>query len=71
MCELPSYFVPTCYLQAEFHQLLAEDKHDDLGRMYKLVSRVPNGLIELRTLLEDYITQQGISAIEREGARSQ
>lgn len=35
--------------------------------MYQLVSRIPDGLTELRTLLEDHITQQGLSAIEREG----
>jgi len=47
--------------------LLADDKHDDLGRMYQLVSRIPDGLTELRVLLEDHITQQGLSAIERGG----
>jgi cullin 1 len=35
--------------------------------MYQLVSRISDGLTELRTLLEDHITQQGLSAIEREG----
>lgn len=35
--------------------------------MYQLVSRIPDGLIELRTLLEEHITQQGLSAIERGG----
>ena len=53
--------------QAEFQHLLADDKHDDLGRMYQLVSRIPDGLTELRSLLEDHITQQGLSAIERGG----
>ncbi|KAK4015189.1 hypothetical protein OUZ56_030176 [Daphnia magna] len=53
--------------QAEFQHLLADDKHDDLGRMYQLVSRISEGLTELRTLLEDHTTQQGLSAIEREG----
>ena len=53
--------------QNEFQQLLADDKHDDLGRMYQLVSRIPDGLTELRSLLEDHITGQGLSAIERRG----
>ncbi len=35
--------------------------------MYQLVSRIPDGLTELRVLLEDHITQQGLSAIERGG----
>ena len=68
LCTTPiPHFVSTCYIQAEFQHLLADDKHDDLGRMYQLVSRIPDGLTELRTLLEDHITQQGLSAIEREG----
>ena len=53
--------------KTEFQHLLADDKHDDLGRMYQLVSRIPDGLTELRVLLEDHITQQGLSAIERGG----
>lgn len=35
--------------------------------MFQLVSRIPEGLTELRVLLEDHITQQGLSAIERGG----
>ena len=35
--------------------------------MFSLVSRIPDGLPELRTLLEEHITQQGLSAIERGG----
>ena len=53
--------------QTEFQQLLSNDKHDDLGRMYQLVSRIPDGLTELRSRLEDHIVNQGLSAIERGG----
>lgn len=38
--------------------------------MYQLVSRVDNGLGELRTLLEAHVTQQGLSAIEKLGAEA-
>src|SRR5699024_7690413 len=39
----------------------------DLGRMYQLVLRIPNGLGELKNRLEAHITSQGLSAIERCG----
>ncbi len=38
--------------------------------MYQLVSRVDNGLGELRLLLEAHVTQQGLSAIEKLGAEA-
>lgn len=44
-----------------------DDKHEDLGRMYQLVSRIQDGLNELRGLLEEHITQQGLAAIEKGG----
>lgn len=31
-------------LHSEFKQLLDADKDDDLGRMYSLVARIPDGL---------------------------
>ncbi|XP_022084554.1 cullin-1-like isoform X2 [Acanthaster planci] len=52
---------------AEFQNLLDADKNEDLARMYSLVSRVPNGLNELMTLLEQHIYNQGLSAIEKCG----
>ena len=39
----------------------------DLGRMYMLVSRITDGLGELKTLLETHIYSQGQTAIERCG----
>ena len=39
----------------------------DLGRMYMLVSRISDGLGELKTLLETHIYTQGQAAIERCG----
>jgi cullin 1 len=52
---------------SEFQQLLDADKDADLGRMYSLVARIPDGLGELRTLLEQHIAAQGLSAIEKCG----
>ncbi|CAH1102341.1 unnamed protein product [Psylliodes chrysocephalus] len=52
---------------SEFQQLLDDDKDADLGRMYSLVARIPDGLGELRTLLEQHIAAQGLAAIERRG----
>ncbi|KAK4291243.1 hypothetical protein Pmani_012385 [Petrolisthes manimaculis] len=51
----------------EFQHLLNDDKNEDLARMYQLVSRIPDGLRELRTLLEQHITNQGLAAIDRCG----
>lgn len=39
----------------------------DLGRMYQLVSRIHDGLGELKNLLESHITHQGLSAIDKSG----
>ena len=52
---------------AEFQQLLDADKDADLGRMYALVARIPDGLGELRTLLEQHIAAQGLAAIDKCG----
>lgn len=50
--------------RSEFQNLLNSDKYTDLGRMYDLVSRIPEGLTELKKVLEDHIYQQGIGALE-------
>lgn len=52
---------------AEFQNLLDSDKNPDLGRMYLLVARIPNGLGELRNLLECHIANQGLAAIDKCG----
>jgi cullin 1 len=52
---------------AEFQNLLDSDKNDDLGRMYQLVARIPDGLGELRNLLESHIASQGLAAIDKCG----
>ncbi|XP_074652413.1 cullin-1-like [Tubulanus polymorphus] len=52
---------------SEFQNLLNDDKNEDLGRMYQLVSRIQDGLGELKNLLESHIHSQGLSAIEKCG----
>lgn len=52
---------------AEFQNLLNADKNDDLGRMFKLVLRIPDGMGQLKTLLENHINNQGLLAIEKLG----
>jgi len=52
---------------SEFQNLLDDDKNDDLGRMYQLVSRIRDGLGELKNLLESHIFAQGLAAIEKCG----
>jgi Cullin, a subunit of E3 ubiquitin ligase len=52
---------------AEFQNLLDADKDEDLGRMYQLVARIPDGLGELRNLLETHIASQGLTAIDKCG----
>ena len=39
----------------------------DLARMYTLVSRIQDGLGELKSLLENHIYTQGLAAIEKCG----
>uniref|UniRef100_A0A0K8TSJ6 Cullin-1 n=1 Tax=Tabanus bromius TaxID=304241 RepID=A0A0K8TSJ6_TABBR len=53
--------------RSEFQCLLNADKNADLGRMYTLVSRISEGLGELKAILEDHIHSQGITAIEKCG----
>lgn len=52
---------------SEFQYLLNADKNEDLGRMYNLVSRITDGLVELRSLLEAHIYNQGLTAIDKCG----
>lgn len=33
--------------------------------MYTLVSRVPNGLVQLKDLFETHVYQQGMAAVEK------
>ncbi|KAK2179486.1 hypothetical protein NP493_487g01037 [Ridgeia piscesae] len=52
---------------SEFQNLLDDNKDEDLSRMYQLVSRIPNGLGELKNRLESHIWTQGLTALEKCG----
>ena len=52
---------------SEFQNLLDTDKNEDLGRMYQLVSRILDGVGELKNLLENHINKQGLTAIDKLG----
>jgi len=54
-------------LNQEFKAMLIADKDEDLGRMFQLVSRIPDGLTELKTLLEGHISSVGLTAISKLG----
>ncbi|KAK0421362.1 hypothetical protein QR680_015198 [Steinernema hermaphroditum] len=50
-------------LQGEFGILLAQDRDEDLARMYHLCSRVPGALDSLRTEFQSFVTSKGAKAI--------
>lgn len=51
--------------RTEFQNLLNVDRNSDLQRMYALVSRIPNGLNDLKKILEQHIHQKGMDAIAK------
>eukprot|EP01113_Clastostelium_recurvatum_P019149 TRINITY_DN225_c0_g1_i1.p1 TRINITY_DN225_c0_g1~~TRINITY_DN225_c0_g1_i1.p1 ORF type:complete len:771 (+),score=282.14 TRINITY_DN225_c0_g1_i1:104-2416(+) len=53
---------------SEFQHLLEDDKVDDLGRMYMLLSRIARGLEPLRTTLEKHVQNVGGQAVASIGA---
>lgn len=52
---------------SEFKNLLVADKHEDLQRLYEMVSRIPDGLVELKFILEIHIVAQGLETIDKCG----
>ncbi|XP_062545423.1 cullin-1 isoform X1 [Armigeres subalbatus] len=53
--------------RTEFQNLLDSDKNSDLRRMYSLVARITEGLVELKAILETHIHNQGLAAIAKCG----
>lgn len=51
----------------EFKTMLNDGKEENLSLIYHLVSRTADGLRQLKTVLEDHITVQGLAKIERCG----
>jgi cullin 1 len=52
-------------LREEFQVLLDNDRQEDLGRMYNLLCRIPEGLEPLRTRFEAHVKKSGLAAIEK------
>lgn len=52
-------------LREEFQILLDHDKEEDLGRMYKLLARIPEGLDPLRNRFEAHVRKAGLAAVEK------
>ncbi|KAJ3080356.1 Cullin-4, partial [Rhizoclosmatium hyalinum] len=50
-------------LQRGFDNLIQDERVLDLGRMYSLYSRVPNGLSEMKKYFGDYIVKFGLSIV--------
>ncbi|KAK9713588.1 hypothetical protein RND81_06G037600 [Saponaria officinalis] len=48
-----------------FRVLLRNDKVEDLSRMYRLYSKVPNGLDPMGTILKQHITEEGTSLVQQ------
>lgn len=49
--------------------LLANDKSDDLSRMYRLFNRLPKGLEPMAEIIKDHITEMGNEIIKRREAK--
>jgi len=55
-------------LRDEFQILLDNERTDDLARMYKLLSRIKDGLDPLRNRFETHVRKAGLAAVERVAA---
>jgi cullin 1 len=53
-------------LRGKFHILLDHDQQEDLGRMFKLLARVPEGLDPLVKSFETYVLKAGREAVGAE-----
>lgn len=52
-------------IQDEFIGLLEQDKVEDLGLLYSLLKHIPNSFDPLCIKFENYVKQQGLTAIEK------
>jgi cullin 1 len=69
-CETSLIADHSTILREEFQVLLDNDRQEDLGRMYKLLSRIPEGLEPLRTRFEAHVRKSGLAAVEKIAADS-
>ncbi|KAL2371247.1 hypothetical protein RJZ57_004333, partial [Blastomyces gilchristii] len=52
-------------LRDEFQALLDTERQDDLARMYRLLSRIKDGLDPLRNKFETHVRKAGLAAVEK------
>lgn len=52
-------------LRDEFQILLDNERQEDLARMYRLLSRIKDGLDPLRTTFENHVRKAGLAAVEK------
>ncbi|KAL4873749.1 hypothetical protein BDV12DRAFT_52519 [Aspergillus spectabilis] len=58
-------------LRDEFQPLLDNERQDDLARMYRLLSRIKEGLDPLRTKFEAHVRKAGLAAVEKVAAEGE
>ncbi|OJI97234.1 hypothetical protein ASPVEDRAFT_159510 [Aspergillus versicolor CBS 583.65] len=58
-------------LRDEFQPLLDNERQEDLARMYRLLSRIKDGLDPLRTKFEAHVRKAGLSAVEKVAAEGE
>jgi len=58
-------------LRDEFQVLLDNDRQDDLTRMYRLLSRIKDGLDPLRVKFETHVRKAGLAAVEKVAAEGE
>ncbi|KAF2456085.1 cullin-1 [Lineolata rhizophorae] len=64
-CERALITAHSTRLRDEFQVLLDNDRQEDLGRMYSLLSRIPEGLDPLRSRFETHVRKAGLAAVEK------
>lgn len=78
--EIMTHLMKTCntaliadhsaLLRDEFQQLLENDRIEDLGRMYKLLQKIPDGLDPLRTRFEKHVIAAGKASVAKVAAEA-
>ncbi|KAI9374976.1 Cullin [Aspergillus egyptiacus] len=58
-------------LRDEFQPLLDNERQEDLARMYRLLSRIKDGLDPLRTKFEAHVRKAGLAAVEKVAAEGE
>ncbi|ODA76238.1 hypothetical protein RJ55_08083 [Drechmeria coniospora] len=64
-CNVALIAEHTTLLREEFQVLLDTDREEDMARMYRLLSRIPDGLEPLRTRFEAHVRNAGLAAVQK------